>query len=253
MPYSRRPIAVLASSLLALLPLAAAAQETDTWRYQLSPYLWGAGLSGEAGVIPGAPPVDVDLSFKDILDDLEIAAMAVGQARKGNWAVQLDLQHVRTNSSGDVASDGVDSAEVDTLTQSISAQLDYLAYEDAGTEIWVSGGLRYWHVETTLTLTGDAIGVQKARGSDSWWDPVVGLRGRMPLGAASYLTGWAYLGGFGAGSDLMTDIFLGAGYEISDRTALVGGLRYQSVDRRNDGFIWDVEQAGPLIGLTVRF
>ncbi|WP_424969067.1 hypothetical protein [Dinoroseobacter sp. S76] len=248
-----RPLSALAASLLTFVPLSAAAQEAETWRYQLSPYLWGAGLSGEAGVIPGAPPVDVDLSFRDILDDLEIAAMAVGQARKGNWAIQLDLQHVRTKSGGDVPSDDVNSAEVDATTQSFSAQLDYLAYEAAGTELWVSGGLRYWNVETTLTVTGDAIGVQKARGSDSWWDPVVGLRGRMPLGAASYLTGWAYLGGFGAGSDLMTDIFLGAGYEISERTALVGGLRYQSVDRRDEGFIWDVEQTGPLIGLTVRF
>ncbi|MEM1078722.1 MAG: hypothetical protein AAGI09_09370 [Pseudomonadota bacterium] len=253
MPRPRFPHAIAATSLLSLLPLSAAGQETDGWRYQISPYLWGAGLSGEAGVIPGAPPVDVDLSFKDILDDLEIAAMAVGQARKGNWAIQIDLQHVRTKSTGAVASDDVDRAEVDTTTQSFSAQLDYLAYEAAGTELWVSGGLRYWNVDTTLTLEGGDIGVQKARGSDSWWDPVVGLRGRKPLGANSYLTGWAYLGGFGAGSDLMTDVFLGAGYDVTETTSLVGGLRYQSVDRRNGDFIWDVEQAGPLVGLTIRF
>ncbi|WP_424964601.1 hypothetical protein [Dinoroseobacter sp. S375] len=243
------------ATLVALLPLSAAAQdaEPDTWRYQISPYLWGASLEGDAGVIPGLPPAEVDLSFSDILDDLEVAAMVVGQARRGDWALQLDLQHVRTRSEGAVGGAGVVAAKVDATIQSATAQLDYLAYEGHGAELWVTGGLRYWNVETTLTLGAGDPGQVRARGSDSWWDPVVGLRGRMPLGASSYVTGWAYLGGFGTGSDFMTDLFLGAGYDITETVALVGGIRYQSVDRTNRDFIWDVEQAGPVVGLTARF
>ena len=104
-----------------------------------------------------------------------------------------------------------------------------------------------------LTLDPGLAAQQTGRGKDSWWDPVVGLRGRKSIGAKTYLTGWAQIGGFGAGSDFISDVFAGVGYSFSEKTSLVGGWRYQSVDRSDNDFVWDVKQSGPIIGLNITF
>lgn len=231
------------------------AQDTagSDWSYSVAPYLWGAGLSGQAGTFPNLPPADFDLSFSDVLDNLDGAAMIVGQAWNGRWGISADLQHVKTTSTGSKPEAGIARAELESTTQSFSVQLDYLVYSENGTELWASGGARYWNVETDLTLSDGVNPAVSGSGSDSWWDPVVGLRASMPLGAHLHLNGWAYLGGFGAGSDRMSDVFAGVGYRFGARTAVVGGLRYQSVERRSGSFVWDVEQYGPLIGLSITF
>lgn len=245
---------VATALLVATTGMSAQAQDSamSDWTFKVAPYLWGAGLSGKAGTFPNLPPAEVDLSFKDILEDLEGAAMIVGHAQNGPWAISADLQHVKTKSTGSVPDDAVDKAEIRSTTQSLSVHLEYNVRSGGGTEVWVSGGARYWNVDTDLTLSNE-MGEASRNGSDTWWDPIIGLRGSTPLTENTFFTGWAYIGGFGAGSDFMTDIFAGAGYKFSDRTALVGGLRYQSVDRQSGSFIWDVEQYGPLVGLTFTF
>jgi hypothetical protein len=251
-----KPVLGVALSCLALgLGQSALAQEADGagWSYVVAPYLWGAGLSGQAGTLPSVPPADFDLSFGDILDSLEGAAMIVGQARNGRWAISADLQHVTTTSTGSNPDAGITRAELDSTTQSLSVHLDYQLYQDDRAQVWVSGGARYWNVETDLRLSDGVNPEVFGRGSDSWWDPVIGLRGSMALGSDFHVRGWAYLGGFGAGSDLMTDVFAGVGYRVADWATLVGGVRYQSVDRQSGSFLWDVEQYGPLVGLSFTF
>ncbi|WP_156953419.1 hypothetical protein [Afifella pfennigii] len=55
------------------------------WEFQVTPYAWLSGLSGDVGTIPGLPAGSVDLSFGDILDDLDFAGMLLASARNGPW------------------------------------------------------------------------------------------------------------------------------------------------------------------------
>jgi hypothetical protein len=62
------------------------------------------------------------------------------------------------------------------------------------------------------------------------------------------------IGGFGAGSDFMYDVFGGVGYEINDMFSAVGGFQASYADYKGkDGFLWDVTMYGPIIGASVKF
>jgi hypothetical protein len=50
------------------------------WTFSVAPYAWAAGLSGDTSQF-GLPIVHLDSSFSDILDHLDFAAMAIGEAR----------------------------------------------------------------------------------------------------------------------------------------------------------------------------
>jgi hypothetical protein len=90
-------------------------------------------------------------------------------------------------------------------------------------------------------------------GSDSWIDPVIGLRGRYDLSDRWFVTGWGMAGGFGAGSDSMSDLFGAVGYRISGRSSAVLGYRWLSVDRDTDDFLYDITMDGIMAGVSFGF
>ena len=67
------------------------------------------------------------------------------------------------------------------------------------------------------------------------------------------MTGWGIIGGFGAGSKFMWDVMGGLGYAFTESSSIVAGYRGLGVDYRNDGFVFDVIQHGPIIGAVFKF
>jgi hypothetical protein len=59
----------------------------------------------------------------------------------------------------------------------------------------------------------------------------------------------------GAGeADIDWDVAGGLGYRINERFSATFGYRALGVDYSNDdGFLFDVVQQGPIMGLTIRF
>jgi hypothetical protein len=100
------------------------------------------------------------------------------------------------------------------------------------------GGGRVWSVDNDVTFKAGLLPERKTGVSESWIDPVVGLRGSINLASGFFATAYADVGS--GASDLTWQIYGGIGY------------RHISVDYENDGFIWDVEMSGPIIGLTIR-
>ena len=87
---------------------------------------------------------------------------------------------------------------------------------------------------------------------ETWADPVVGLKGRVSLTPQLYLTGWGMIGG-GASSDIVWDVLGGVGYQFNDTISAVAGYRAAGVDYENEGFVYDVIQHGPILGVVFRF
>ena len=75
---TRNQAAIGLLALLAAVPLHA-----EEWQHELAPYLWGAAMSGNATV--GAATADVDMSFGDILDNLEMGFMGAYRATRGQY------------------------------------------------------------------------------------------------------------------------------------------------------------------------
>ncbi|PAU87220.1 hypothetical protein CK507_10930 [Pseudomonas sp. WN033] len=60
-------------------------------------------------------------------------------------------------------------------------------------------------------------------------------------------------GGFGVGSDSMTDILVSAGYSINEQTAVLVGYRHMWLDYTDGGFEFDARIHGLGLGLDYRF
>ena len=252
MPSWAEGLAVLVAGLV---PVAAVAQEADggRWTFTVTPYLWAAGISGESGTLPGLPPADVDESFGDVWDDLRFAGMLAGTARRGRFGLASDLQYVETRADSTSLAPLFDGETLTSQSFIFSALGEYVAFESDRSQLVVSGGTRVWSVSTDLDLKGGVLPGRTVDGDDTWVDPLLGMRGRVDLGSDVFVSGWAYVGGFGVGSDIMADLFGGVGYAWTERIETVLGYRWVRVDRDTDDFLYDVRQGGLIAGLTVKF
>jgi hypothetical protein len=55
------------------------------------------------------------------------------------------------------------------------------------------------------------------------------------------------------GADLDWDVALTLGYKFTDTISAVAGYRAVGVNYNNDGFVFDVVEQGPIIGVAFHF
>jgi opacity protein-like surface antigen len=232
--------------------LVAPEQTEPGWTFAFAPYVWATGLEGDIGV-GRLPEVDVDVSFSDVLKNFDIGFMGAGEARYERFGILTDLLYVKLS-----AHDGVNTRHIDAdidLTQkeltSLGA-LEYRVLEGEGGSLDVLAGGRLWWLKTELDFDGARLD-RSASASETWVDPIVGLKGRINLSPEFYLTGWGMIGGFGVSSEFFWDAMGGLGYQVSDSFSLFAGYRGLGIDYKNDGFRFDVDMNGPLIGAVFEF
>lgn len=219
------------------------------WRSDLAVYLWGSGLDGTVGI--GEREADVNMSFSDILDDLQFGAMAGYSASNGDWAFMADavIANVGVTERGE---QGILRADVDVDVTILEADLGW----EASDTFRLFAGARYVDLSSDLEVR-IANQTFRASGGESWVDPVVGLRWSTPPGSR-----WSFwlrgdVGGFGVGSDLSWNAVASAAYHFNDRIALGLGYRILDIDY-DDGtgasrFRYDVQQSGIVSGLIFSF
>ena len=81
------------SILLVLSCTSAWAQDSDSWDWKIAPYLWTVGIDGS--LVIGDIEQDVDVSFGDILSDLEIGASVFAELGKDKHSVHFDYTYLR--------------------------------------------------------------------------------------------------------------------------------------------------------------
>jgi hypothetical protein len=218
---------------LAVLWLAAASparaqQAPAGWAISLEPYLWAAGAEGTLRfeLPPGDPAAEADVGIA--LDDLELALMLTGEARKGDWSLIADVVYVDFESAassvesvtfagpaGQVVVDaGTDTGTTTGLTGTeVSFATGYTLARGATSTLDVVAGVRYLTIEATVDwrlaaeVAGPGPGQSFAqegalRRDVDLWDGIVGVRGSIGLGAGRWFVPF-YLD-VGAGSSTMT-------------------------------------------------
>lgn len=272
-PRNRSRLAIAAASMLYLttgamaadvpaqLPLPETAPPANEWTFSITPYFWAAGLSGDVGVF-GRQPVDIDMSFGDVFDDLRFAAMMTGEAHNGTWGVYADFMYASTGSDTSIQRTvlGVPlqlDASVDTKSFTSTLMGEYRLPLNEGVTVDLMVGARIWNVDNDIKarLSAGAPPLADFSGSDgaTWVDPMIGVKARIDTNSPFYFTAWGMIGGFGAGADLDWDVMAGVGYDWNDRISSSIGYRALGVDYKNDGFVYDVVQQGIFLGTTIRF
>ena len=249
------PLVFLASGILSL-PAGAtqityqAYQPVEGWQFTVSPYIWGAGVRGDVGHrSTGTQFMKAD--FSDIAHTLDVAVMGLAEARKGPYSLLVDLMYIDTTTKNSLPNGATSRLKVDNQTFSGFFGGGYTLLESNGSRLDATGGIRVWYSNTTLKFQGGyADGIS---GSDSatWVDGVAGLRGHYALTLTIWLSSWGLAGGGQSRFDW--DAAALVGWEFTPGFSAVAGYRAMGVDYRHNGFVYDVVQQGPILGISGTF
>jgi opacity protein-like surface antigen len=253
-------VRLAAAALAAALAGAAQAAPAEEWRFELTPYLFGASLTGTTGV--GDVRAAVDMSFDDVLDNLDSGFMAMLEARKGKWGFGLDgvyfkLKDERTRSWQGPGGIGTATGTLEaTMTQQVVQVFAAYRIAEGPSSVDVIGAARYTQLDSDLTLVTTTGGLlpgntRSLSGGKEWWDGVIGVRATMPLAERWTLVSYADIGA--GGSDIAYQGILGVNWQASKTFAVKGGYRYFYQDYEEGGFVWDMAAHGLYLGLGISF
>jgi hypothetical protein len=242
--------------------IPSAAAEQGGWDFEVTPYFFAAGLNGTAGA--RGIEADVDASFSDIWDDLDIGLMGLFLARRGPWTLEFEGIYFKvsdqasktvTGPFGQVSVKG--ALDVSASVTVLQPSLWYRVRDDR-TIVDLGAGLRYTNLDLDLDVkisTDPGIvfpgGNASFSGSESWVDLVVGASVIHPISDRWSLLGYADLGG--GGSSLTYQLVAGANWTLNDRFTAKAGYRYVYWDYEDDGTVWDISASGPYLGLGIAF
>lgn len=241
----------IAVTLSGMLTVAAPAQ-AEQFEYSASLYGWMSGLGVEAETPMGT--VTSDLSFRDILEDLDGAFFGAFEARRGRLILLGDLQYTVTKSS-DPTPLGVFYSDIEAKTtlKIASAFVMYRQIDQPDLTVDLGAGLRHADVQLDLRLTAGTQPEFKKSTHDSWTDPVLVARFDKKLGNDWSINGLADIGGFGIGSTLTWQAMVGASYAFNDRWTARMAYRHMHFDRSNGSREYKLDLSGPVIGVTYNF
>lgn len=233
----------------------------DAWTFRVAPYLWGS--SSEGHFAHARLPLDIHLSksFSDTLEELDLGAMGMFEARKGRHGLLVDGQYAKLSSSVPVPVPMVGATlPVQLKTRMVSGLFAYRHgwIENETTQVDLVAGVRVWSARVRVAYavpvpTPPPIPQQYAgEQSQRWADLQVGVKGRRAFSNGLFVGGWALVGT--GESDLSTDLMLLAGYDLNERMSMVAGYRRLSTDyETSGGFRFDNTMQGPGLGLEYRF
>jgi len=234
-----------------VLALATPVQAQEDWEFAVFGYLWASGVSGT--VETDNRSVDFDTSFSDIVENLDFAAMASFEARKGDWGIITDFMY--TNISGSKGTPGplFSKAEVGLRTIIGTGYIAYRAYANDTVSIDALAAFRVWSMRTKLELTTGILPGQNSSVSDTWVDPVIGARVIVNLDENWFVSGIGDVGGFGVGSELAWQLYGSVNYRFNDQWSAHAGYRYLWFKREFDNLTLDAAYYGPMLGVAYRF
>lgn len=257
---------LLGAALIAATPLSSQAQANDPWAFELSVYGWFPGISGTTTFPSGASGPSFDLSMGDVLDALKFAFFTTFEARKGQWGVWTDLVYadlggshgttltvrrpglppvnVRADADLDVKSWIWTLAGVYGLKNDNEGTMDLLF----GTRLLDMTNTVDWSLAGPGPL--DPSGSKKV--SDSYWDAIIGLKGRALLGDDRRWFIPYYLDVGTGQSQLTWQINAGLGYRF-DWGSMLATWRYMDYDFKSSSHVQSMSFNGPTIGLVFKF
>lgn len=222
--------------------------------FSFTGYGWASALHGRASTLPPLPAAKVDLSFGDILKDLNGGVMGVAEMRIGNWGFIVDAMLTQVTSDGTLPGPYFSNVKLRSQTLTLQASVLYRLYSDTTFDVDLGAGLRFWNLDNRLKIGPGALNLAIVHSeAGSWLDPVVAARLITRLGGPWSLTLIGDVGGFDAGSRLTWQALGTVNYRWSENWMLHAGYRALHVDYRSGRFLYDTTMHGPILAATYRF
>lgn len=232
-----------------LLPMPAHAQESsDDWAFQVTPYVWMAGMGGTIRPTATTPSVEMNNSFRDILHDLNAAAFVSGLAQHGRLILFSDLTYSSMSANGEVAPGVGATGKLRNTTLTLAG--GYRAFDEPRLTVDLLAGMRAWDIK--VSAQSQAFGVN-AKSSISIVDPILAVRLNKSLTPRWSALVYGDVGGFGVDSKSTWQVVGTVNYKLQDALYVSAGYRYLSLDYRRKGTLIDIHMAGPLLGMSWQF
>jgi hypothetical protein len=197
----------------------AAGPSADAWEFSVQPYLWGAGLDGTLSA--QRVEVDVDVSFSDIFEALDVGVLGTFEARRGRLSLASNLVYLKGSTDASrpvgrvlpIAPPGSLEADVASQTLIVEGLAGWEALSvplsDASGErraaLDLRGGFRTWWLDNEIDVKlrpGVPLGPFSRDFDQSydWIDFVLGARARATVTDRISLVATGDYGGFDIGS-----------------------------------------------------
>ena len=240
-------------------PVQAGDATPGDWQFSGDFYMWAPAIKGET-----AQGGDIDISFNDIIDNLDLTFMAGMAARKGKFTLLVDVIYLDLEDSSDytlvrgpLGFSSLSVTNLDMTAWVVTPAAAYNVFDNDRIEINVLAGARYLYLKTDVDLVEQGPFATRRfspSGSGSVWDGIVGARGNVKLNEH-----WNIPFHFDVGTgdtDMSWQAFGGIKYSFS-RLDLVAGYRHLEWDfDDNDtgGELFDdLNISGPVLGLRYNF
>ena len=241
---------VLCCFLATALPAKAeTTTDNDHWKFAGSAYLWAAGVEGT-----DAAGDEIDVSFSDILEDLDGGLMGIIAAQRGKWTLRADLIylsiHQETSSTANLI--GIPAkVDVDVKLKGFVSTfgVSYRVVDGDVGSLDLLAGARYFKLDLDLETE---VGGSKTKYSDSEdvLDGIIGAQVLIDFSERWYLSCYADVG---AGDSKLTwQVWPGVGYRF-EKIDVVAGYRHLEWETDGGDTIDDINFNGPMIGVKFRF
>jgi hypothetical protein len=195
----------------------------------------------------------VDASFGDILDHLNMVAMVYFDARFGRWRALVDNLYIDVSKARATPGPLFDSVRVATKVWMIDPEAAYAIVQNEDREFAVTAGARIWNIDNSVNLFRGGFQVDRGAGTRTIADPIIGARYYTNLTDNIFILGKADVGGFDASASIDWQAFGQIGYKLNNTIALSGGYRYLKVNDTPRNATYDVHLNGVVLGLGIRF
>jgi len=142
-------LGIVCATLAAVAPGTAAAES----RGSFTPYLWMSAVDANVGV----GPVDssLDMSFSDILDDLDAAFIGHLEIGQGAWSGFADFIYMSMSPEAEIGPVKFNTKLKNRIAEAGAA---YALSDSGSSRFELLGGVRYMSMETNISLPGAPAG-----------------------------------------------------------------------------------------------
>ncbi len=253
----------------ATLVNAAEGKPDDGWHFAITPYVWLPSISGSMKLEPppGFESGNLDIGSGDYLENLDFAGFLDIQVQKGRWTLLADIMYTDFSDSDTAQFPGVLprssgwSVEADWDLQAFILEFAgaYSVFRNEYSNFNLLAGVRYAEIDgkVNLDIAGplpDWVLSRTFSRKESYFDPIIGFKGKFELGKKWYLPYYFDIGGFGVDSDLTLQAFAGIGYQFVDWFSMVLGYRYLYYDFGDDSeLVENLNLYGATLGFNFTF
>ncbi|MCS3431798.1 hypothetical protein [Klebsiella sp. BIGb0407] len=247
-------------------------EERQPWVFQISPFIWAAGISGRVAPFQRGETVEVNQSFSEVLSNLNLGSFTNIWARNGRLVFSgnimyadgtdrqtyNDLPAFQVPGITGVIPQGTHISGRADSTQFMTTMMGgYRIKDTPHYTLDLLGGLRYWFIRNNVRVNAShpSIGDQRVSyGEKFWWiDPLIGARGFVPVTDNISFMSEIDAGGFGIGSEYTWSVLSTVNYTFANSLTLSAGYKAFKVNYDRSGHVHDILQSGPVLGLTWSF